>query len=540
MLRANAWRPVATGLSAILYTITLGACATDVIVEGPEEMTPVVATGLDGVFELVGAETGVPADLLEAIGYVETRWQMVEGDVEHDGAPPATGLMAIKEDVLAHAAQLAGLSEDDVRLDPESNVRAAAALLDEAADTLGLAEAQRGDLGAWAPAVAEYSRIADAEGRASYVLLDVYRVLLDGATETAENGELVASLPPHPGIEPDYEYSFPVYAADTDHAAAIWSPSPNHSARPTGSGGSVEMVIIHTCEGSYSGCVSWLRNTAAGASAHYVVKENGAQISQLVREARKAWHIAATYKCSLNSNVECGRNGTSSNNFTVGIEHAGFASQASWASGLIEASAKLTCDITKRHTIARDRQHIVGHGQLQPYNRVDPGANWPWSHYIERVKAHCDDGGTGDPDTGGTIIVDSNNANNDATKARMELAGTWTSSNASPGYYGSGYWWAQTEQVSAPATFYFYMPAAGTRTIDAWWVAGTNRSTSATFVAQNASGTEVGRVAKNQQSSGSQWVTLGTWNFSAGWNKVMLSRWAAPGSVVVADAIRVR
>jgi N-acetyl-anhydromuramyl-L-alanine amidase AmpD len=537
MLRANAWRPVATGLSAILYT----ACAGDVVVENTDEMSPVVATGLDGIFEQVGADTGVPADLLEAIGYVETRWQMVEGEVEHEGAAAAVGIMAIKEDRLAHAAQLAGVSEDDVRLDPESNVRAAAALLVEAADTLGLAAAQRGDLGAWAPAVAEYSGIADAEGRASYVLLDVYRVLLDGATEVAESGETVASLPPHPTVEPDYEFTFPVYAADTDHAAAVWKSSPNNSARPTGTAGKVVMVIIHTCEGSYSGCVSWLRNTQAGASAHYVVKENGAEVSQLVREARKAWHIAATYKCSLNNNVECGRNGASSNNFTVGIEHAGFASQASWASGLIEASAKLTCDITKRHTIPRDRQHIVGHGQLQPYNRVDPGANWPWSHYIERVKAHCDDGGGGGGgDTGGTIIIDSNNANNDATKARMELTGTWTSANASPGYYGSGYWWAGTEEVSAPATFYFYMPAAGTRTIDAWWVAGTNRSTSATFIAQNASGTEVGRVAKNQTTSGSQWVTLGTWNFSAGWNKVMLSRWAAPGKVVVADAIRVR
>lgn len=539
MLRGNAWQPVATGLSAVISIVGLTACAGDVIVDNTDDMSPVVATGLDGVFERVGAETGVPADLLEAIGHVETRWQMIAGEVEHDGLASATGLMAIREDVLAHAAQLAGVGEDDIRFDAESNVRAAAALLDEAADTLGLAAAQRGDLGAWAPAVAEYSRIEDAEGRASYVIRDVYRVLVEGATETAENGEVVASLPPHPGVEPDYEFSFPVYAANTDHPTAIWKPSPNYSARPSGTAGSVEMVIIHTCEGGYSGCVSWLRNTAAGASAHYVVKENGGEVSQLVREASKAWHIAATYKCSLNDNTECGRNGASSNNFTVGIEHAGFGSQASWADGLIEASAKLTCDITKRHAIARDRQHIVGHGQLQPYNRTDPGPNWPWSHYIERVKAHCDDGGGGG-DTGGTIIIDSNNANNDPAKGRMELTGTWTSANASPGYYGSGYWWGATEQVSAPATFWFYMPAAGSKTVDAWWVAGTNRSTAATFVAQNASGTEVGRVAKNQTTSGSQWVTLGTYNFSAGWNKVMLSRWAAPGKVVVADAIRVR
>lgn len=538
MLRGNAWRPVATGLSAVISVLGIAACDGDVTVEGPEELTPVAPTGLDGVFEQVGADTGVPADLLEAISYVETRWQMVEGEVEHDGTHAAVGLMAVREDVLAHAASLAGLTEDEVRVDPEANVRAAAALLVEAADTLGLDAAQRADLGAWAPVVAEYSRIEDPESRAGYVLFDVYRVLLDGATETAENGELIASLPPHPGIEPDYEYTFPVYATNVDYQGAVSKPSPNHSARPAGTAGKPAMVIIHTCEGGYSGCVGWLRNTQAGASAHYVVKENGGEVAQLVRESRKAWHIAATYKCSLNSNTDCFRNGASSNNFTVGIEHGGFASQGSWPSAQVEASAKLTCDITKRHGISRDRQHIVGHGQLQPYNRTDPGPNWPWSHYIERVRANCDDGGGGGG--GGTIIIDSNNANNDASTAKMELTGTWTSSNASPGYYGSGYWWGATEQISAPATFWFYLPSAGTKTIDAWWVAGTNRSTAATFIAQNASGTEVGRASKNQQGSGSQWVTLGTWNFSAGWNKVMLSRWAAPGAVVVADAVRVR
>lgn len=535
MLRKS-FGPVATGLSAVVSVFGLVACS-GTIVEGDGELSPVVATGLDGVFERVGRDTGVPADLLEAIGHVETRWQMIEGVEEHEGAPLAIGLMAVRADQVEHAAQLAGVDVLDVAQDPEANVRAAAALLVEAADRLGLAADQRTDLGAWAPAVAEYSRITDEDSRAGYVLFDVYRTLEEGVTEVAENGETVATLPAHPGIEPDYEYTFPVYHAGTDYAGAVWRPSPNYSARPSGSIGKVAMVIIHTCEGGYSGCVGWLRNTQAGASAHYVVKENGGEIAQLVHEASKAWHIAANYECSRNSSVDCWRNGYSSNNFTVGIEHGGYASQGSWPSGQIEASAKLTCDITKRHGIARDRFHIVGHGQLQPWNRVDPGANWPWSHYIERIKAYCNDGGGGGT---GTIIVDSNNANNDTAKAKIELTGTWTSSNATAGYYGSGYWWGATEAASAPATFWFYLPSAGSKTIDAWWTAGTNRSPGATFIAYNAAGSEVGRATRSQQSNGSQWNALGTWNFSAGWNKVVLSRWQAEGYVVIADAVRVR
>ncbi len=519
------------------------ACTGDVVDSGEEGLTPTVATGLDAIYDQVSRETGVPADIMKAIGWVETRWQMIAGEAEIEGMPVSIGLMAIRADVADHAAALAQVDRQDLGEDPAANIRAGAALLLEAADRVGPAPADRADLAAWAPAVAEYGRLPDDEARSSYVFGDVYQVLQDGVTDVAESGEVIATLAAHPGLEPDYEYTGAIYAAGTDWSGATWKPSPNYSSRPSGNAGKVAMVIIHTCEGGYSGCVGWLRNTQAGASAHYVVKENGAETSQLVRESSKAWHIAATYKCNLNSNTECARNGASSNNFTVGIEHAGYGSQSSWPTAQIEASARLTCDITQRHGIARDRQHIVGHGQLQPYNRTDPGPNWPWSHYIDRVRTLCGGGGGGGgtpPPTTAAIIIDSNNANNDASKAKIELTGTWTSSNSTSGYYGTGYWYAATKAASEPATFLFYLPSAGSKTIDAWWTSGANRSSAAVFVAQNAAGSEVGRATKNQTTGGGQWVTLGTWNFSAGWNKVVLSRWQAEGKVVIADAVRVR
>lgn len=79
------------------------------------------------------------------------------------------------------------------------------------------------------------------------------------------------------------------------------------------------------------------------------------------------------------SNKRCDLNGVQSNNFTVGIEHAGLASQSSWPAAQIDASARLVCDITQDHGIPRDRCHVVGHGQLQPWNRTNPGRNWPWT-----------------------------------------------------------------------------------------------------------------------------------------------------------------
>lgn len=138
------------------------------------------------------------------------------------------------------------------------------------------------------------------------------------------------------------------------------------------------------------------------------------------------------------------------------------------------------------------------------------------------------------------ITIDSAPANNDPAKAKVEYVGTWTASTSSPGYHGTDYRWAATEPSSAPATFSFFLAAAATRTIDAWWVAGTNRSTATTFIVYDAAGTELARVAKNQQTGGGTWNTLGTFAFKAGWNRVVLSRWQASGSVIVADAVRVR
>ncbi|HEU0032078.1 MAG TPA: N-acetylmuramoyl-L-alanine amidase [Kofleriaceae bacterium] len=500
-------------------------CTTDepIVDEDGHEQTP----GLDDDFAHAARTYGVPVDLLKAIAYVETRWEMVDGSEEVEGRSAGAGVFALYGDNLAIGAAEANVDPELARTDLSANLAAAAARLAALAADRGVTAT---DLVAWRDVIADFAQNPDDEARAAYVD-EVITVLALGATSIAEDGTVVAVIEPHGEIAVPPGPGIP--RAGTDFAGAIWRPSPNYNSR---GGSGVSLVVIHSCEGNYAACWGWLRNSAAQASAHYVVKEDGGEVTQLVSEANRAWHVAATYDCARAGGSQCNKNGISTNTFSVGIEHAGFASQSSWSAGIIEKSAKLTCDITRDHAIPRDRNHIVSHGQLQPWNRTDPGPNWPWSHYIDRVRANCGDGGGGT----GAIIVDSNNANNNQAVAKIELTGTWGSSSATPGYYGTGYWYANTAQTSAPATFWFYLPAAGTKTVDAWWTAGSNRSSGAPFIAFNAAGNEVGRRTVNQQGSGSQWVTLGTWSFSAGWNKVVLSRWAAEGSVVIADAVRIR
>ncbi|MDC0707885.1 N-acetylmuramoyl-L-alanine amidase [Stigmatella sp. ncwal1] len=533
-------------LAAATAALSLAACGPE---QSPETSEPVqmpsgafadaagdavrrgAVGALDPLFEQAAREFNVPADLLKAISYTETRWQMVRGEQEFDGMPAAHGVMALRGAALERGAALAGVSAEAVRDDALANIRAGAALLSAHADEL---KVERADVGAWAPAVARLSGITDTGAQAEYIHQEVYSTLRNGVFAESADGQVTASIMPSPV---EVKFALPMaraLAAGPDYAAAIWRPSPNYNARPAGT--KVSMIVIHTCEGAYSGCWGWLVNSASGVSAHYVVNESGSEVSQLVRESDRGWHVGATYDCSLNGGVECGVSGTSSNNFTVGIEHGGFASQSSFPAGQIEASAKLSCDISKGQGITRDSYHIVAHGRLQPYNRTDPGPNWPWSSYLSKVNSYC--GGTTPSPSG--LIIDSNNSNNDSAKGYIEVSANWVSSTNVGGYYGTGYFVAPTEAISDPATFWFYLPAAATKTIDAWWTSATDRSTSAPFIVSNAAGTQLATVKVNQQANGGKWNTLGSWSFSAGWNKVQVSRWTGTGYQVVADAIQVR
>jgi|GEM_PF-1831612 len=126
------------------------------------------------------------------------------------------------------------------------------------------------------------------------------------------------------------------------------------------------------------------------------------------------------------------------------------------------------------------------------------------------------------------------------TQARFSASTNWSASDSNMEYHGINYRYASTAAVSDGASFEFYLPSAQTRAVYAWWTDGTNRSTTAPYIVYNASGTKLGTVSVNQQSNGGKWVSLGSFSFTAGWNKVLLSRWTTTGYVVIADAIQIR
>jgi hypothetical protein len=143
------------------------------------------------------------------------------------------------------------------------------------------------------------------------------------------------------------------------------------------------------------------------------------------------------------------------------------------------------------------------------------------------------------------IVADNYYANNDTRRTSLSASAAWAPSTYVPNYWATGYQTATTGAGTEDGfTFSFYLPSAGTRTVDAWWTEGPTRTTGATYVARTGLGTggsTVGTASANQQVNGGRWNTLGTFNFPAGWNSVTLSR--APGSsgqYAIADAMRLR
>nr|DAV69117.1 MAG TPA: Bifunctional autolysin [Caudoviricetes sp.] len=159
-------------------------------------------------------------------------------------------------------------------------------------------------------------------------------------------------------------------------------------------------VVLHTMETGENSSIAenigagWFTNPNAQASAHYCVDDNS--IVQCVNEGDYAWASGPTG--NLNG---------------IQIEMAGRAAQsrADWlddySRAMLERTAALTADICKRHGIpvrvltdeqvARGEAGITTHASLarvfRETDHSDPGPDFPWDFFMERVQAHA--GGNG-------------------------------------------------------------------------------------------------------------------------------------------------
>lgn len=152
-----------------------------------------------------------------------------------------------------------------------------------------------------------------------------------------------------------------------------WAESPNKSSR---GGKKIIAIVDHITAGNYPGCLTWMRNSAAQASAHYLVTRAG-EIYQMVRDEDAAWHAGA-----VNRPTWPLYDGTNPNKCTIGIEHEGF--DGSLTEAQYQATLWLHKQLVAKHGIPVDRDHIIGHYRIDSVNRPNcPGPGFPWNRLFQ-------------------------------------------------------------------------------------------------------------------------------------------------------------
>lgn len=158
----------------------------------------------------------------------------------------------------------------------------------------------------------------------------------------------------------------------------IWKGSPNFWAGRQGY--RPEAIVIHVMDGTLKGTDSWFASTQSGVSAHYGVGKTG-EVHQYVKEEDSAWCNGIVNKPTWSLL----KPGVNPNRYTIGIEHEGNASDP-WPEAMIKASAELVREVCGRWGIPIDRDHIIGHYQIDGVKKPNcPGINKGMIDEIVRV-----------------------------------------------------------------------------------------------------------------------------------------------------------
>jgi N-acetylmuramoyl-L-alanine amidase len=147
---------------------------------------------------------------------------------------------------------------------------------------------------------------------------------------------------------------------------ALDCPSPNFDERSL----PVSMLVLH-----YTGMVDGpsaimrLRDPEAKVSCHYLVAEDGT-VLRMVDEEKRAWHAGQSWW----------RGVTDVNSASIGIEIVNPGHEFGYrpfAEEQMDALVPLVADIVKRHDIPR--ANVVGHSDIAPARKQDPGELFDWS-----------------------------------------------------------------------------------------------------------------------------------------------------------------
>ena len=374
-------------------------------------------------FEDAADEFGVPEDILLALAYEASHWRP-EVTSEWGGS----GLFDLREEgsgpTVEGVALGLGVSPDRIIDSPRQQVRGAAALLAEQGRLSNGGELPpRDDLLAWWDAVRAFSGRHSPELQGMYARY-VFELIDLGVPYDEQSGlELVGEPLDIWELAPPSSSMLP--ACDYAGCAQFISASSSNYSNYSRAGSDIKYVVIHTVQGSYSGCISWFQNSSASVSAHYVVRSSDGEVTQMVYEEDVAWHAG----------------NWSYNEASVGIEHEGYVSDpGTWyTEAMYRSSADLTADIISRTSASASRSSIIAHSEVPGATHTDPGSGWDWDKYMSYIDEALGGGGS----TGNLIgvVADSdiyNGARLAGATVWIEETGDSTTADGDGVYYFEG------------------------------------------------------------------------------------------------------
>lgn len=152
----------------------------------------------------------------------------------------------------------------------------------------------------------------------------------------------------------------------------IETPSPNFDDRSA----PVSLLVLHyTGMPDAASAINWLANPESKVSAHYVVTEDG-QVIRMVAEDKRAWHAGKSHW----------RGKSDINSASIGIEIVNPGHEWGYRpfpDTQMHALVPLVHDIVRRYGITRG--NVVGHSDIAPARKQDPGELFPW-HTLARLR----------------------------------------------------------------------------------------------------------------------------------------------------------
>jgi N-acetyl-anhydromuramyl-L-alanine amidase AmpD len=362
----------------------------------------------------------VPRGLLEAVAYTNTRIKHLTPTPSCQDLPVYHGVMGLIEDGkgyfqnnLLKVAALSGYRVEDIKRDPRSNILAYAAAYAKLQQNKRMAnqrvETHRpiiddlSELPDDGDDVSQYARdqqfygvlqeiqaphterglksrrlfnFESIFGQANYRVLSADRITVEQQQVRNRNGDI---------FDANQRGTCTSSSMKPDYAGALFSAahSGNYGSRD---GAEIKYVTMHTVQGSYASAIAWFKNRNARVSAHYVIRASDGQITQMVCEGDKAYHVRT-------DNAEA-----------IGIEHEGFIDDgANWYTNeMYQSSAALVRDICQRYdidplktyggpptdgirTLSNQCYHIKGHQHFRGNNHIDPGPYWDWDRFYRLV-----------------------------------------------------------------------------------------------------------------------------------------------------------